>query len=288
MRPHRRPSIRVVAIRPRTSPRSPSSPTAPAHPASRAGVTLGVTVVEVEQHRHRLHRRPVRLEIRADIHQPRQPRRAIPARLTRQMHTGRRPRPPEPPARTCACQRSMLGPPPQLMAPDPGRVGRPQRAHGPVARTAPPIQAAHMLVNTSIMSRTRSSVVSPESATTIRRPCADNAASSCSTPKRANRPDAPQRPPWHRGPTKSGAARAASPFSPDPTSHTTCPTAGPDPSPTRSPGPLAYPNPSADHARHPHIHHHTHAAISRRGGPDQNQPPTRSAGTGNVPSRNQR
>jgi len=46
---------------------------------------------------------------------------------------------------------------------------------------------AHIEVTTSIMSRTRSSAVSPGSATTIRRSWAASAASRCSNPKRASR-----------------------------------------------------------------------------------------------------
>ena len=68
------------AIRPRTSPPSPSSPAAPLTGWPRHRITLGVPVIQVEQHRHRLHRGPVDLEIGADVHQPRQPHRAVPTR----------------------------------------------------------------------------------------------------------------------------------------------------------------------------------------------------------------
>ena len=50
-----------------------------------------------------------------------------------------------------------------------------------------PYRRTHIDVKTSIMSRTKSSVLSPGSATTIQRPCAESAACRCSTPNRANR-----------------------------------------------------------------------------------------------------
>ena len=61
----------------------PSSRSAPTHPTRRTPHNRPVTGIQLEQHRHRLHRRPVGLEISTDIHIPRQRHRTIRLRLTR-------------------------------------------------------------------------------------------------------------------------------------------------------------------------------------------------------------
>ena len=48
---------------------------------------LCITGIQLEQHRYRLHRSTMRLEIPAQCHQPREPRRAVRGRLAGQMHT---------------------------------------------------------------------------------------------------------------------------------------------------------------------------------------------------------
>ena len=74
------------------------------------------------------------------------------------------------------------------------------------------------------MSRTGSSVASLGSATTIRRPAAANAASRCSTPKRANRSRCSTTITLASGSDNILRSLGRLPLSPEPTSVTTRPT----------------------------------------------------------------
>jgi hypothetical protein len=93
------------------------------------GIPPGVAVVEIEQHRHRLHRDAAGLEVRANIHQPRQPRCAVLTGLARQLHTAGAPLP-GPLAGTYAWPRScgLTG----------FTFGRCDRAHRAVTCATPP------------------------------------------------------------------------------------------------------------------------------------------------------
>jgi hypothetical protein len=121
------------------------------------------------------------------------------------------------------------------------------------------------------MSRTRSSMVSPGSAMTIRRPCADNADSRCSTPKRASRSRCSTTITLASGSDKTRRSLGRLPFSPD------RPRTPPAPPPSRARWPRRQPShlPIQIQAlimrRHPRRHHHTHRRI-RPDSPDHNQP----------------
>ena len=90
-----------------------------------------------------------------------------------------------------------------------------------------PYRRAQKLVSTSTMSRTRSSVVSPSSTTTMRRPWAANAAARYSTPNRASRSRCSTTIVVACGSASSRRSFARLPFSPAPTSATTSATASP-------------------------------------------------------------
>ena len=77
------------------------------------------------------------------------------------------------------------------------------------------------------MSRTRSSAVSPGSATSTFRPCAGNAASRCSTPNLASRSRCSTTTTPAEGSDRIRLSFGRFPFSPEPTSVTTSPTACP-------------------------------------------------------------
>ena len=111
-----------------------------------------------------------------------------------------------------------------------------------------------MPVSTSIMSRTRSSALSPPPATSTRRPYAAKAASRYSTPKRASRSRCPATITMADGSDKTRRSFGRFPFTPEPTSRTTpattTPCAAAHPA-TRPAGRPAGPRPRADHPTTP-------------------------------------
>jgi hypothetical protein len=210
MRLHQRPSLRLggqldLKLRRRHD------------PTRRHLNQLATGVVEQgEQHQHRLHRRPVALEIRADVHPPRQSRLAVAVRFAGQVQTTGRCRH-LPGLRHRAHLDDHAAAPGSRLVAVIARIARfraPRRPYSP----------AHIDVSTSIMSRTRSSVVSPGSVTTIRRPCAASAASRCSTPKRANQSRCSTTMTFASGSDKMRRSLGRFALSPEPTSHTTWPT----------------------------------------------------------------
>src|SRR6266508_202395 len=140
----------------------------------------------------------------------------------------------KPPAARDPAVGNLVVRPPAHQGPVPlaGSGGRLAQVTARMARLrAPrrPYNRAQKPVSTSIMSRTRSSPLSPGSTTTSRRPCADSAASSCSTPKRASRSRCSTMITVACGSASSRLSFGRLPSKPEPTSVTTSATATPCP-----------------------------------------------------------
>ena len=149
-----------------------------------------------------------------------------------------------------------------------------QCAHRPVPRPAPPVQPrTHRREDFHHVAHEIIGPLPRGSATTIRRPCADNAASRCSTPKRANRSRCSTTMTFASRSDKIRRSFGRLPFRPD--LHHDLPhpqiLAG---RPRRQPGHLAIQISALIMAGHPRIDHHTttRRVIADRRRAHQNQP----------------
>src|SRR3977135_1381697 len=153
-----------------------------------------------------------------------------------------------------------------------------------------PYRRAHNEVRTSVTSRTKSSLVSVASSTTIRRPHADIDAARCSNPNLVSRSRCATTMTVTAGSDRSSVSLGRCPFMPDPTSDTTLPTAKPRPVASATTRPIWRSRSSFWSAEDTRQYAATMPPTGTGFGAGSTRinRPARRAGTGSFPSRNQR
>src|ERR1019366_6599506 len=152
-----------------------------------------------------------------------------------------------------------------------------------------PYSRAHRDVRISVTSRTRSSSTSDGSATASLRPCADSAASTYSAPNRANLSRCSTTITVTEGSRSSPRNLRRWPFSADPTSVTTRPTASPSPAAHAVTRATCRSRSDRWPAEETRAYTATSSAETGTGAASTRiSRPARLAGTGSLPSRNQR